>query len=208
MQPNDSFVAAARFGNAVAVQNYLESGADANTSVGNHGLTPLIVAIHEGHLEIVQILLERGGADANQSTTGPSGNAPLCLAAVQGHPGIVNSLLKHGAAIEETRNGITPLLWAIEKGNTEIARILLEAGADKETIAGMSNNCWQGLSTPLVSAAKLGRVEIVKVHLVLAHLHTTVRPPPSLIFCATHVPSNLYILDHLRHHSNIGPPKD
>jgi ankyrin repeat protein len=58
----------------------------------------------------------------------------LLLAARAGDASRVRALLKQDANVRVTdENGKTPLIWAAEKGRTEIVRLLLAAGADAQT---------------------------------------------------------------------------
>jgi ankyrin repeat protein len=55
----------------------------------------------------------------------------LHYAAWYNHPTLVDVLLAHGAPVDQpTAQGASPLFLACEKGHSEIARKLLDAGAD------------------------------------------------------------------------------
>ena len=98
------------------------------------GATPLFVACKEGHSEVAGRLL---GAGADVATTTQKKNLWTCLhyAAYNNRPALVDVLLAHGAPVDEpttpdARGGASPLFVACEKGHTEVARKLLNAGAD------------------------------------------------------------------------------
>ena len=55
----------------------------------------------------------------------------LHFAARNNNPALVDLLLAHGAPVnQQTSRGVTPLFTACEQGHTEVARKLLDAGAD------------------------------------------------------------------------------
>ena len=64
-----------------------------------------------------------------------------------------------GAISTRDRQGWTPLAMAAYKGNTEIIRLLLDAGANV-------NEGWPGANTPLVLAAVSGSEAAVELLLV------------------------------------------
>ena len=72
---------------------------------GNNGATPLWIAAQEGHLDVVQHLVEVG-AHKDQATN--YGATPLCIAAQEGHLDVVRHLVEVGAhkdqAKEQWRN--------------------------------------------------------------------------------------------------------
>ena len=98
------------------------------------GASPLYVACMQGHAEVAGRLLDAG---ADVTTTTQKKNLWTCLhyAASNNHPALVDVLLAHGAPVDEptapgTGGGASPLFIACEKGHTEVARKLLNAGAD------------------------------------------------------------------------------
>jgi len=100
------------------------------TRFGGMGLTP---ACEKGHLDIVKELLMRTPINVNH--TNFVGWTPLLEAIVLNDGGetqqtIVALLLEHGASPHMTdKYGKTPLELAREKGFTEIAQLLIAAGA-------------------------------------------------------------------------------
>ncbi|MCI1031132.1 hypothetical protein EDF75_0266 [Raoultella sp. BIGb0149] len=100
------------------------------TRFGGVGLTP---ACEKGHLAIVKELLTQTGINVNH--TNFVGWTPLLEAIVLNDGGstqqeIVALLLEHGASPHMTdKYGRTPLELAREKGFSEIARLLTDAGA-------------------------------------------------------------------------------
>jgi len=110
------------------VKLLLDSGANPNT-VTVVGETPLMVAAHTGNVETVRMLLNHG-ADVSARETA-AGQTPLMRAVAENHPAVVELLLEGGAdARARSINRFTPLLFAAQQGNVEIARLLLDWGGD------------------------------------------------------------------------------
>ena len=77
----------------------------------NHGgMTALMFASFEGHVDIVQILLQ---AKANPDLQNETGATALLLASMKGHLDIVQQLLECGANPNISRDGVTPLYAAV-----------------------------------------------------------------------------------------------
>jgi ankyrin repeat protein len=117
--------------------------------VGHYGgLTALLLAVREGHVETVDALLD-SGADVNQVSAG-DGTSPLLMATINGHFDLAVRLLERGADVNlASEAGATPLYTTL---NTEwgpksrhpqptdyqqqriayldLMEMLLEAGAD------------------------------------------------------------------------------
>lgn len=100
---------------------------------------PLHAAAENGHLEIVQFLLDTG-AKCNV-TSKHKDLTPLYLAVTSGHTPIVQCLLEHGANCNQGDSGL-PLLFsiAIQKKFYDIAELLLDCGADVNTLAPYTNS--------------------------------------------------------------------
>lgn len=87
---------ACKRGDLNEVLKYLERGADPNES-DFCGFTCLHEAALEGHLEVVNVLLEKGAAVNKQSSEVGDLETPLMDAAENKHIDIVKTLLEHGA---------------------------------------------------------------------------------------------------------------
>lgn len=138
----------------------------------NEGMTPLCLAIREGHFETVSKLLMEG---ANVNYVNSAGVRPLWLACrprsfdpqrsvdaaatVSNQPAehLVQLLLDYGAAAdEESFCKQTPLAAASATGDAAIVQRLIHAGADVDHVDG------NGL-TALMLAAHLGHVDIAAI---------------------------------------------
>ena len=105
---------------------------------GTDGKTPLTCATLGGHAALTEELLRRGAdVEARSSTFLPFENRedfgwhPLHYAADRRHALLVQLLLTAGARVDaETREGTTPLMLAVHRGDEDCIRLLLLAGAE------------------------------------------------------------------------------
>ncbi|MDX1395254.1 MAG: ankyrin repeat domain-containing protein [Gemmatimonadota bacterium] len=123
------------------------------------GLTPLLHAVRQGHLEAAVALLD-GGADIDQ-VSAADGTSPLLMAAINGQFDLAAVLVERGADpnIASSLNGVTPL-WATVNSEwqprtrfpqpqqhglqtisyLELMTVLLDAGADPD--ARLTQHPW------------------------------------------------------------------
>ncbi|HXV86993.1 MAG TPA: ankyrin repeat domain-containing protein [Gemmatimonadales bacterium] len=125
--------------------------------VGHYGgLSALLLAVREGHVQATLALLD-GGADINQSSAGDQ-TAPLLMATINGHFDLARMLLERGADPNgASASGIAPLYatlntyWSPKSRHPqpvhytqqqttylELAESLLRAGADPNARLKMS----------------------------------------------------------------------
>ena len=115
--------------------------------------TPLRVASHEGHLDIVRCLVE-SGADVNARSSRDN-STPLIVACYWGHSSVATYLINRGAIINlQCKDGNTALHDAVLRGHLKVVSELLALGASQ-----LPNN--EGL-TPLLFACDKGSIEIVE----------------------------------------------
>jgi len=133
----------------LVIANLLEEGV--SPVVKN---TALRIASNDGHVELVEMLLNNG---ANVNAKNSYGVTALHIASREGHTDIVAMLLAAGADVNiKSDFGDTVLLRASNNGNTEIVSMLLEYGAD----VNAENNYGQ---TALSLASLNGYTDIVKL---------------------------------------------
>lgn len=121
---------AAEGGDIQKIQLLLGKGAEVNER-NREGVTPLIAALSEDHLEAARILL-KSGADPNGRDD--DFVMPLVAAITSDHPDAVRLLLEFHPNLEaKDGTGFTPLAWAALSDNTEIINIILKAGANPNT---------------------------------------------------------------------------
>jgi len=135
-------MAAARTGKLDAVELLLKAGADPNLADNYQNETPLMWAAEEGHLDVVNALLAAKAdpnAKARVSTLDTRKNADhatggltaLMFAVRNGHEDVVRALVKGGANLKAINgDGITATSIAITNNRFDLARMLLDLGAD------------------------------------------------------------------------------
>jgi ankyrin repeat protein len=152
--PGTAFAVAIEDHDADAVKELLKTNSTETTiDYGDHKITPLLKAAWDGDEEIVTLLLE-AGAKINARAT-DTGETPLMNAVTRGHVAIVKLLLEKGADVApKNRFDFNAFTSAVAAGKTDIAGMLLDAGAKPEEGAS-------GL-TPLQFAASAGNVEMIR----------------------------------------------
>jgi len=114
------------------------------------------LALHSGHVEVAQLLVEHG---ADTTAQDQDGWTPLHFALRNGHVEIVRFLVERGAdPTARNKAGFTPLDLASVRGHVEIVQFLLENG--KDPVAQHKN--LKG-STSLHSASIGGHVEVAQL---------------------------------------------
>ncbi|CAL4182709.1 unnamed protein product [Meganyctiphanes norvegica] len=127
---------AAKLGDLDSVNEILASGTDPNwRNPASYNQTALHIASDENNLAVVNALLA-GGADIDALDN--YGWTPIMYATSYGHLNIVQTLIAANANLTISLNnkgrweGYTVLHIAAKNNKTEIAELLLEAGADKK----------------------------------------------------------------------------
>ena len=120
---------AARSNDILTIEQLLQRPQDPDLKL--QAGTPLHMASHKGHLEVVRLLLE-ANADKDKATV--IGSTSLHGASYNGHLEVVRLLLEANADKDKATNadGVTPLYLASKEGHFEVVRLLLEANADKD----------------------------------------------------------------------------
>jgi RNA polymerase sigma factor (sigma-70 family) len=113
---------AAGRGQVEVASRLLDAGADIDAAGGNDW-TPLRLALNHGHKKMVDFLVERG-ADVDIFSAAHRGDAQR----------VQDLLMKNSALADESGpEGETPLRWA---STVEVARLLVDAGADMKGVLG------------------------------------------------------------------------
>jgi uncharacterized protein len=134
---------AAAVGVPGSVAALIEHGAEVDMRDKTFSQTALMIASREGHTEVVKMLIGHG-ADPNAST--PVGPAPPFIApnSVPGF-GFGVGILRGGVPADRGRRepapgGMTPLHYAARHNHIDVARVLLDAGAQLD--AKEANGIW------------------------------------------------------------------
>jgi len=115
---------ASEWSQLLCVRALLGKGAETNRS--KHTSSQPIHVAHS--LEVIQLLVEAGGADVN--AIDGCGDWPLKNAAENNDIPLVNWLLHHGAKVDLTSTGETALHTAVRADAREVMKLLLERGAN------------------------------------------------------------------------------
>ena len=143
----------AEAGDIKIVNLLLNRGADANAKEARVGATPLQVAVQHGHVEVIDKLLAHPKTNVNLRLN--SGYSAIDIAVIQDNMASVKSFIKAKVGLDVDQKLFSPLHLAAERGNTDIARLLINAGVNVNAQGPM------GL-TPLHRAAQQDHVEMVK----------------------------------------------
>ena len=145
----------------VGLARWLSCGVDPNTvdvdgdsEPGNKGAPLLLIAARQGHVGLIDALLE-SGADVDQAKA--NGSTPLFIAAENGHLAVVTKLVAAGADVNKamTTSGCTPLFIAAQNGHLTVVTKLIAAGALVDKAMTTDG------TTPLDIAAQKGHTAIV-----------------------------------------------
>ncbi len=120
---------AARTGQIEVARKLVEIGIDVNSTGGAAGGNALNIAASEGHLELVNFLIDHG---AELDVSEPERN-PLFAAIHNGHFDVAESLIKHGIDTSvrytgETMVDMDAIAFAEEWGRKEIKALLESSG--------------------------------------------------------------------------------
>lgn len=130
-----ALMTAARTGVPAALRALIERGARVDAHDPEFEQTALMIAVRENHVSSVRLLIEAAATvDARTRTGPPSRFTPPCKGTGCGSEGVgINrGGLPDRGRRAEVRGGMTPLLYAARDGRPEVARLLVEAGADVE----------------------------------------------------------------------------
>jgi uncharacterized protein len=157
-QVND-FVKAAKFDNVAEVRSLLAKGISPNT-VDSDGNPMLILAIRDDSIKVIDVLLSNQKIDVDLSNKNGEtplmiasiqGNLPLVqrlvlkhramidhiawtplhYACAKGNVSVAEFLITEGAIVDSrSLNDTTPLMMAVQSGDEQLVKLLLDKGAD------------------------------------------------------------------------------
>jgi ankyrin repeat protein len=124
-------------------------------AANDYGATPLMLACANGSAGMVDKLLKAG---ANANATVYMGETVLMRCAHTGNLDAVKALLARGANVnaKEARQGDTALMWAVAQKHPDVARTLVEHGAD---VKAHTNSGF----TPFLFAAQQGDLDSARM---------------------------------------------
>jgi len=147
LEGQTALLSVARTGNVAAAKLLLDRGAKVDAKEKWGGQTALMWASARRHPEMMQLLISRGAnvnaagtnrdyqrhvtAEGRPKSLDSGGFTPLLYAARENCKACVDVLLKNKADINlPDPDGVSPLIVAIMNANWDIAKQLIEAGAD------------------------------------------------------------------------------
>jgi ankyrin repeat protein len=173
------FMNSALEGDLTEVKAMLAARVNVNAKRDDANVTALILASQNGHLEVVQFLLD-AGADVNVETN--DGATALMVAAHNCHLEVVQALLAAGADVNARMlDGKTASMLAPDHGNQEVSQLLNETSeriedffdavrsGDVNQVSAMhaakANVNWKDSdgNTALICASQEGHLETVQV---------------------------------------------
>jgi len=145
------FTKAAKFDDLSEVKDLVKAGVNVNT-VDPYGDPMLVLAVKEKSLKVFDYLLSSPQINVNKANS--YGETPLMMASINGDLELVKTLVESKQA-DLNKAGWNPLLYACSKGRLDVARFLVQHGADV-------NSTSPNGSTPLMMAAMSGNEYLVK----------------------------------------------
>ena len=127
-----ALMTAARTGNVDAVTLLLDRKANVNAKDTARAQTALMWAVTENHPDIVKLLAAQGATSTRRRSSRYRrvSTCPRAQAERQDRESFVS------ARCRKADGGMSPLLFAVRDGNTEMTRLLLELGADIKQTSG------------------------------------------------------------------------
>ncbi|KAK3578642.1 hypothetical protein CHS0354_002945 [Potamilus streckersoni] len=172
----------------------IDHGADVSLKMSRLQKTPLYLSAGKGMRNVVQVLLENGGANINIMDC--NNFAPLGISIVNMHKDIAKTLIKHGADVFMKMGKLekTPLHLASGKGMDDIVKVLLEKGASTDKRDRRVN-------TPLHCASINGHACIVNILLQhdISQVGKRNRRGQTPLHCAS-MNGNVCIVDNMIKH--------
>lgn len=134
-QGETMLMTAARTGVPATLETLLDSGADVNARESSFDQTALMIAVRERNLAAARLLIDRGAeVDARTLAGSAPDFTPPCKGTGCGSEGVgINrGGLPDRGRRDPAQGGMTALLYAARDGLTDMASLLVAAGADLE----------------------------------------------------------------------------
>lgn len=173
---------AAQDGDVDTINELMENKSIHVDATDDDGNTALFVAIEDGNIEVIKVLLKHG-ADINIIA---NDQTPLLFAIYEGKPEVVKLLLSRGAKVEE---GESALQHAYKSGRQEIVQVLMEQGANAEEVDCEGTSAFQ-------AAIRGGNVSLVKSLLGKYDIEKKDEYGKTALFYAKHPGIVELLLDH------------
>ena len=120
-------VFACLYGNVNVLEVLIASGADINIKT-NKGGNGLHCAIFGGHHDVVQYLLEYTDIDIHEKDG--QGNSSILYSCLYNRVDCLRECIKHGGNVNDEKDGLSALVYAVRRNYQEIIVSLLKAGAN------------------------------------------------------------------------------
>ena len=150
-----AFFRAVQLNDAKTVRELVGTTVNANEINPVGGEPALVLAVREGSMAVLRVLLEHPGTDLEAQAM--NGNTALMMAAYKRDRPAFEALLARGARVN--RAGWTPLHYAAASGGDEIARLLVARKARLDAVSPKPS----GAYTPLMMAAREGQESIARL---------------------------------------------
>lgn len=148
---------AALLGHSELIEYFVQKGINPNLE-NNDGYSPIHLAIINGHIDIVRILIENAGISPEHRESKNLKATLMHFAAIYGRDDIIQFLVEKSANLNLLDNsGKTPLHYAAMKGNNSTIELLLNTSLiniDQEDYTG---------HVALHKAAKFGHFDTIKL---------------------------------------------
>ncbi|XP_044764678.1 uncharacterized protein LOC123321281 [Coccinella septempunctata] len=158
MDKNSNLHFSAAFGMIDTMKQDLESSDQKIDAENFMGWTPLMMAIRNGHIEAVKLLLEKGADITRKNKLGVN---CFNLSIANGNHELVDTVLCHmlkgGISRNRIQENLSPISLAIVFKKTHLLRILISQGFDLNAIT------WKTGLTPLMFAAAVSADKIISV---------------------------------------------
>jgi alpha-tubulin suppressor-like RCC1 family protein/ankyrin repeat protein len=150
---NSKLIDATIQGDVKKIKSLLKAGANPNY-IDVYGSTCIMYASSKGRADIIKMLVEFGG-DPNIARK-ENGSTALMIAAQTGQLEAAKALISvranPNAVSNATTGSYTAVIYALHKGHSDIAKYLLDSGADAKILKGEQ----------LLAAVGVGDINIVK----------------------------------------------